>query len=130
MRGKSLQPRLNQAPPVQNRASKASPVQARQAPARHSFSSNPQQSRGSVGAVTKTTVTKVESDDEDEWSEDSELQDIDFRQLQSYKDQNSNVDKRNFGKGTLSIRLIPFIKAAVCYVFKYFLSTNMLQNLS
>ncbi|XP_026219951.1 zinc finger protein Dzip1 isoform X2 [Anabas testudineus] len=104
VRGKSLQPRINQAAPVQSRASKDSPVQARQAPARHSSSSNPQQSRGLVATVTKTTVTKVDSDDddddddEDEWSEVSELQEIDPRQLHSYKDQNSNVDKRNLSK--------------------------------
>ncbi|XP_044044183.1 zinc finger protein Dzip1 isoform X3 [Siniperca chuatsi] len=100
-RGKSPQTRLNQATPVQIRASKASPVQARQAPAMHSFSSNPQQARRSVGGVTKTAVTKMESDEEeeeDEWSEVSELQEIDPRQLQSHKDQNGNVDRRNFGK--------------------------------
>ncbi|XP_023285632.1 zinc finger protein Dzip1-like isoform X1 [Seriola lalandi dorsalis] len=96
-RGKSPQPRLNQATPVQIRASKASPVQARQAAVRQSFSSNPQQSWGSVGVVTKTAVSKMESD-EDEWSEVSELQEIDPKQLQGYRDQNGNVDKRNFGK--------------------------------
>ncbi|XP_038572919.1 zinc finger protein Dzip1 isoform X3 [Micropterus salmoides] len=101
-RGKSPQTRLHQATPVQIRASKASPVQARQAPAMHSFSYNPQQGRGSAGSVTKTALTKMESDeeeeDDDEWSEVSELQEIDPRQLQSHKDQNGNVDKRNFGK--------------------------------
>lgn len=106
-RGKTQQVRLNQATQLQIRASKASPVQTRKAAARHSFSSIPLQSRGSGGGVTKTTVTKMESDndddDDDEWSEVSELQEIDPRQLQSYKDQNGNVDKRNFGKGKLSI---------------------------
>lgn len=57
----------------------------------------------SVGGVTKTAVTKMESDEEeDEWSDVSELQEIDPRQLQSHKDQNGNVDKRNFGKGKLT----------------------------
>ncbi|XP_068575624.1 cilium assembly protein DZIP1 isoform X1 [Cebidichthys violaceus] len=93
-RGKSPQPRLNQ---VQIRASKASPVQSRQAQARQSFASNPQQARGSVGGATKPAVAKLESD-EDEWSEVSELQEIDPKRLQSFKDQNGNVDKRNFGK--------------------------------
>ncbi|XP_071320762.1 cilium assembly protein DZIP1 isoform X2 [Trachinotus anak] len=98
-RGKSPQPRLNKATPVQIRASKASAIQARQAAARQSFSSNPQQSWGSAGGVTKTATTKMESDDdEDEWSEVSELQEIDPRQLQGYRDQNGNVDKRSFGK--------------------------------
>lgn len=57
--------------------------------------------------MTKTTVTKIESDDDkdddDDWSEVSELQEIDPRQLQSFKDQNGNVEKRNFGKGKLSV---------------------------
>lgn len=102
-RGKSPQPRLNQ---VQIRASKASPVQARPAPASHSFSSNPQQARGPVGGVTRTTVTKIESDEE-EWSEVSELQEIDPKRLQTYKDQNGNVDKRNFGIGTFPFSKLP-----------------------
>ncbi|XP_041822058.1 zinc finger protein Dzip1 isoform X2 [Chelmon rostratus] len=97
--GKSPQSRQNQATPIQIRASKASPVQARQASASHLFSSNHQQARVSVGGVTETSVTKMESDEEeDEWSEVSELQEIDPRQLQSHKDQNGNVDKRSFGK--------------------------------
>lgn len=100
--GKSPQSRQNQATPIQIRASKASPVQARQASASHLFSSNHQQARVSVGGVTETSVTKMESDEEeDEWSEVSELQEIDPRQLQSHKDQNGNVDKRSFGKGKL-----------------------------
>ncbi|XP_035799554.1 cilium assembly protein DZIP1 isoform X2 [Amphiprion ocellaris] len=95
-RGKSLQPRLNQATPVQIRASKTSPVLTRQVAVRQSSTSNTQQSRTSLGGVTKTAVTKMESDEEeDEWSEVSELQEIDPRQLQSYKDQNGNVDKRS-----------------------------------
>ncbi|KAL6115502.1 dzip1 [Pungitius sinensis] len=93
-RGKSPQPRLNQ---VQIRASKTSPVQSRQAQARQSFTSGPQQDWGPVGNARKTAVTKMESD-EDEWSEVSELQEIDPKRLQSFKDQNGNVDKRNFGK--------------------------------
>ncbi|KAK9524089.1 hypothetical protein VZT92_017956 [Zoarces viviparus] len=94
-RGKSSQPTLNQ---VQVRASNASPVQSRQAQARQSFASNSQQARGSVGGATATAVAKLESD-EDEWSEVSELQEIvDPKRLQSFKDQNGNVDKRSFGK--------------------------------
>ncbi|XP_034408371.1 zinc finger protein Dzip1 [Cyclopterus lumpus] len=90
-RGKSPQPRLNQ---VQIGAGKASPVQSRLAQARQSFASNPQQARGSAA---RTAVAKMESDD-DEWSELSELQEIDPKRLQNFKDQNGNVDKRNFGK--------------------------------
>ncbi|XP_053170451.1 cilium assembly protein DZIP1 [Scomber japonicus] len=100
-RGKTLQSRLNQAPTHQIRSSKPSLVQARQPPTRH-LSSNPLQSQLSGGGVTKTTVTKMESDDDkdddDDWSEVSELQEIDPKQLQSFKDQNGNVEKRNFGK--------------------------------
>lgn len=95
-RGKSPQLRPSQATPVQI---KASPVQSRQAATRQPFSSKPQQSWGSAGVVTKTAVSKMESDeDEDDWSEVSELQEIDPRQFQGYKDQNGNVDKKNFGK--------------------------------
>ncbi|XP_022065083.2 cilium assembly protein DZIP1 isoform X2 [Acanthochromis polyacanthus] len=95
-KGKSPQPRLNQAAPVQIRASRASPVLTRQAAVRQSSTSIAQQARTSAGGATKTAVTKMESDEEeDEWSEISELQEIDPRQLQSYKDQNGNVDKRN-----------------------------------
>lgn len=92
----SPQRRTNQAPPVQNRASRANQPQTRQPPARHS---KPQQSHWSAGAVTKTTVTAVESDDDEESSDVSELQEIDFRQLQNSRDQNSNVDRRSFSKG-------------------------------
>lgn len=99
MRGKSQQPRQSQPTLFQTTASKASPVQTRQAAARYSFSSNPLQPVGSVNTVTKTTVAMMESDeDEDEWSKVSELQEIDPRQLQGYKDQNSNVEQRHFGK--------------------------------
>ncbi|CAK6978685.1 cilium assembly protein DZIP1 [Scomber scombrus] len=101
-RGKPLQSRLNQASTLQIRPSIAGPVQARQPPTRHLLSSNPLQSQLSGGGVTKTTVTKMESDDDgddyDDWSEVSEMQEIDPRQLQSFKDQNGNVEKRNFGK--------------------------------
>ncbi|KAM8903330.1 cilium assembly protein DZIP1 isoform 1-T2 [Spinachia spinachia] len=94
-RGKSPQPRLNQ---IQIRANKASPVQSRQAHVRQSFTSSPQQDWGPAGNATKTAVSKMESD-EDEWSEVSELEEIDPKRLQSFKDQNGNLDKRNFGNG-------------------------------
>lgn len=87
-RGKSPQPRLSQ---VQMGASRAGPVQSRQAHGPQSFASNPQQARGG------SAVAKMESDD-DEWSQVSELQEIDPKRLQNFKDQNGNVDKRNFGK--------------------------------
>lgn len=94
-RGKSPQPRLNQAIPVQTRGSKAAPpAPARQAVVSQMLSSSPQQARVSGGAATTTAFSKVESDEEgDEWSDISELQEIDPRQLQSQKDQNGNVDK-------------------------------------
>lgn len=98
-RGKSPPSRPNQAAPVQIKASKASPVQARHALTKQSFSFNSQQARGSAGGVTKTAVTKMESEEDDEWADISELQEIDPKQLQSHKDQNGNVEKRNFGKG-------------------------------
>lgn len=50
--------------------------------------------------MTKTTVTAMERDEDDgDWSEVSELQEIDPGQLQSYRDQNGNTEKRSFGKG-------------------------------
>lgn len=75
---------------------------ARQAAVRHSFSSSPQQSRALDARVTKTAVTKLASDDEEEdWSDVSELEEVDSRQFQSSKDQNGNVQNRTFGKGKL-----------------------------
>ncbi|XP_005744291.1 cilium assembly protein DZIP1 isoform X2 [Pundamilia nyererei] len=92
--GKSPQPRFNQATQIQTRADKASPVQDRQAIFRQSPISNIQYSK--VGGVTKTAVTKLKSDEEeDDWSEVSEQQETD---LQNYKDQNGNVEKKNHGK--------------------------------
>ncbi|XP_035485610.2 cilium assembly protein DZIP1 isoform X2 [Scophthalmus maximus] len=92
-RGKSPQPRLIQATPVHIRA-----VQPRQPVARLSYSSNSKQPRGSASAVTKMADAKTESDGDDEemWSEVSELQEIESAQLKNHKDQNGNVDKRNF----------------------------------
>ncbi|XP_060888515.1 cilium assembly protein DZIP1 isoform X4 [Labrus mixtus] len=76
---KSLQPRLNQANPVQIKTGKANPQPL----------------------VTKTVVSKIESDVEDfdeDWSDVSELQEIDPGRLQSHKDQNGNMDKKSFGQ--------------------------------
>ncbi|CAJ1086980.1 zinc finger protein Dzip1 isoform X2 [Xyrichtys novacula] len=88
---KSPQPRRNQASPVQIRASKASPVQSRQTLT----------SRETAVSVTKTAITKIESDDEeddDDWSDVSELQEINPGRLQSHKDQNGNVEKKSYGR--------------------------------
>ncbi|XP_047432413.1 cilium assembly protein DZIP1 isoform X2 [Mugil cephalus] len=92
-RGKLPQSRLNQAAPVQIRAGKSSPGLVRQAVVRQSSASSLRTS------VTKTAVTKIESDEEveeEDWSDLSELQEIDPKKLQSFKDQNGNVDKRNY----------------------------------
>lgn len=95
--GKLPQPRFNQATQIQTRADKASPVQDRQAVVRQSPISSIQYSKLLVGGVTKTAVTKLKSDEEeDDWSEVSEQQETD---LQNYKDQNGNVEKKNHGKG-------------------------------
>lgn len=92
--GKSPPPRFNQATQIQTRADKASPVQDRQAVVRQLPISSIQYSK--VGGVTKTAVTKLNSDEEeDDWSEVSEQQETD---LQNYKDQNGNVEKKNHGK--------------------------------
>lgn len=99
-KGKSQQPSLNQGAPVQLKYGKATPVLARQAAVRHSFSTSPQQSRALDARVTKTVVTQLASDDEEEdWSDVSELEEVHSRQFQSSKDQNGNVENRPFGKG-------------------------------
>lgn len=102
-RAKSLQPKYNQPTPTQIRTSKNTPVLARQAAVKQSSSTSPQRDRVSVGGPTKLVMTKMESEEEEDydWSDVSELQEIDPRQLQSNKDRNSNVDKKSFGKGTL-----------------------------
>ncbi|XP_028256346.1 cilium assembly protein DZIP1 isoform X2 [Parambassis ranga] len=98
-RGNPQQPRPNQAAPILIRASRASPILERQEAVRQSSTSSLQQSHGTTAGVTKTAVTKIESDEEvDDWSEVSELEEIDLRQLQSYEDQNGNVDKRKDNK--------------------------------
>ncbi|KAM6893944.1 cilium assembly protein DZIP1 [Xenentodon cancila] len=98
-RGKSPKPKANQATSVQMRASRTTPILVRQGAVRQPFTSKPQQSQSSVGGATRTAVTKMESDEEeDEWSDVSELQEIDPKQLQGYKDQNGNVDKKNHDK--------------------------------
>uniref|UniRef100_A0A674DW93 DAZ interacting zinc finger protein 1 n=1 Tax=Salmo trutta TaxID=8032 RepID=A0A674DW93_SALTR len=51
----------------------------------------PQQPRSTAVNTTKTAVTVVES--EGEWTEGSELEEVDPQQLQNYKDQNGNVQK-------------------------------------
>lgn len=57
----------------------------------------------SLGGVTKAADTKMQSDEEEDgWADVGELQEIDLSQLRSHKDQNGNVDKRNFGKGWFS----------------------------
>ncbi|KAM9327713.1 cilium assembly protein DZIP1-like [Pholidichthys leucotaenia] len=89
------QPRLNKAIPNHIQAGKASSV-----PALGQLSTFfPKQSISSQGGVTKMAVTKIDSsEEEDDWSEVSSLQETDSRQLQSYKDQNGNVEKKSHGK--------------------------------
>lgn len=109
-RGKSQHASQNQAVPVQAKPSKATPVLARQAAVRQSFSTSPQQSRVSDTRVTKTTVTKLASDEEEDWSDVSELQEIKSRPFQSSKDQNGNVENRNLSKGESQSKMF------MCYV--------------
>lgn len=94
-RGIQQQPRPNQAAPIQIRASKASPILERQAAVRQSSASSLQHSHVKTAGPTKTAVTQIESDEEeDDWSDVSELEEIDPKRLQSYKDQNGNMDTR------------------------------------
>ncbi|XP_028326583.1 cilium assembly protein DZIP1 isoform X2 [Gouania willdenowi] len=77
--GKSSQPRLNQSNLVQAKVGKTNPT-----PPKRFLGGN---------------ATKVESDEEEEaWTDVSELQEIDPRQLQCHRDQNGNVENRNRGK--------------------------------
>lgn len=69
---------------VQNKAGKTTPVLTKQASV---YSTNGLESR-----VSKTTVTQVDSDGED-WSDISELHEIDPKGLYSFKDQNGNLPK-------------------------------------
>ncbi|KAM4710960.1 cilium assembly protein DZIP1 isoform 2-T10 [Anableps anableps] len=98
-RVKSLNRKSNRAEPVQIKASKPTPVLARQAAVSHSSSSKPQPPRASVGSATRHAATKMESEeDEDEWSDVSDMVEIDPRQLHGFKDQNGNIDKGNPSK--------------------------------
>ncbi|XP_076004884.1 cilium assembly protein DZIP1 isoform X2 [Genypterus blacodes] len=83
-RAKSPQPKLIQATPVQMRPSIFSQKQS--SPSGYLKPSS----------TSKRTITMMDSDDD--WSEVSELQEIDPRQLQSYKDHNGNTDKTKAGK--------------------------------
>ncbi|CAN9498137.1 unnamed protein product [Ophioblennius macclurei] len=59
----------------------------------------PSQIRGSGASSKHVAVSRKQSDeDDDEWSEVSELQEISPQQLNRYRDQNGNVEKRNPGK--------------------------------
>ncbi|XP_037127890.1 zinc finger protein Dzip1 isoform X1 [Syngnathus acus] len=97
--GKPSHVTTNKQEAVQITARKSNLIQAKPAPAGLS-SFNSQLS----GGVNKTAaVMKIGNDNHDEIYEDdfsdvSELQEIDSRQLQSFKDQNGNVEKTSFGK--------------------------------
>lgn len=80
---------------VQIKGSKPTAVLARQTATSQS-SSKPQPPRASAGSATRQAVTKMESeDDEEDWSDVSELVEINPRQLNGFKDQNGNIDKGN-----------------------------------
>ncbi|XP_077406005.1 cilium assembly protein DZIP1 isoform X2 [Vanacampus margaritifer] len=96
--GKTSQGRINKEEAVQISSRKSNLIQAKPAPAGPSYFKSQL-----AGDMTKTAIIKLENDNEDEDYEDdfsdvSELQEIDSRQLQSFKDQNGNVQKTNFGK--------------------------------
>nr|XP_029516328.1 zinc finger protein Dzip1-like isoform X3 [Oncorhynchus nerka] len=80
--------KLTQSKPVQARSSQPKqvlPITTQAQPYK------PQQPRSTAVNTTKTAVTVVES--EGEWTEGSELEEVDPQQLQNYKDQNGNVQK-------------------------------------
>uniref|UniRef100_A0A8C7JT36 DAZ interacting zinc finger protein 1 n=1 Tax=Oncorhynchus kisutch TaxID=8019 RepID=A0A8C7JT36_ONCKI len=75
--------KLTQSKPVQARSGQPRTTQAQPY--------KPQQPRSAAVNTTKMGVNVVES--EGEWTEGSELEEIDQQQLQNYKDQNGNVQK-------------------------------------
>ncbi|XP_064825787.1 cilium assembly protein DZIP1-like isoform X1 [Oncorhynchus masou masou] len=75
--------KLTQSKPVQTRSGQPRTTQAQPY--------KPQQPRSAAVNTTKMGVNVVES--EGEWTEGSELEEIDQQQLQNYKDQNGNVQK-------------------------------------
>uniref|UniRef100_A0A1A8F5Z5 DAZ interacting protein 1 n=3 Tax=Nothobranchius korthausae TaxID=1143690 RepID=A0A1A8F5Z5_9TELE len=95
-KSKSPTSRLFQATPVQITASKTGPVQTKSAAAFQS-------SKQPAGAAVQTAVTKMESEEEDDdWSDVSELQEIDPKQTQGFKDLNGNINKQRFDKVQIS----------------------------
>lgn len=98
---KPLQLKLNPPNPAQimNRPSRNTPVLARQAVLTQSPSASNRQDRATAGGPTNMAITNMDSEEDDDWSDVSELQEIDPKRLQNNRDQNSNVDKRSFGKG-------------------------------
>uniref|UniRef100_A0A672HXY4 Zinc finger protein Dzip1-like n=1 Tax=Salarias fasciatus TaxID=181472 RepID=A0A672HXY4_SALFA len=64
------------------------------------------QVRGSRGGPRQAAVSRKQSDDDDGWSDVSELQEIDPQQLGRYRDQNGNLERRNPGKGQHSIQIV------------------------
>lgn len=97
-RVKSSNLKLNQV--VQIKGSKPTAVLARPTATSQS-SSKPQPPRASAGSAIRQAVTKMESEDdnEEEWSDVSELVEIKPRQLNGFKDQNGNIDKGDSNKG-------------------------------
>lgn len=77
-----LQFKPNKPPPVLSRQSAVS---------QSSFSSKPQQSHHAA--------MKTQSDDDEEWSDVSDMAEINPRQLHGFKNQNSNNDKGSHVKG-------------------------------
>ncbi|XP_076004920.1 cilium assembly protein DZIP1-like [Genypterus blacodes] len=96
-RAKSPQPKQIQATRVQMRPRMISPVQSRRAPpAKQSSMYRRLKSRERSSVPTKTAARMTDIDID--WSEVNELQEIDPRQLQIYKDQTGKMNKTNFGQ--------------------------------
>ncbi|MEQ2201455.1 hypothetical protein XENOCAPTIV_012689 [Xenoophorus captivus] len=80
------------------KAGKPTPVLVRQTAVSQPTSFKPQQSWASVGGMSRHTVSKLESDEDEDESDVSEMVEIDPRQLHGFKDQNGNIDKGNHNK--------------------------------
>ncbi|MEQ2166055.1 hypothetical protein GOODEAATRI_023775 [Goodea atripinnis] len=97
-RVKSSNLRSHQAMAVEMKAGKPTPVLVRQTAVSQPTSFKPQQSWASVGGMSRHTVSKLESDEDEDESDVSEMVEIDPRQLHGFKDQNGNIDKGNHNK--------------------------------
>ncbi|CAL8307612.1 unnamed protein product [Merluccius merluccius] len=79
---------------LQNPGGRPSPAVRQQTPARPTLASTPNQQRAPAGNAVKAAMVTVPNSDDDDWSDVSELQEIDPKRLQAYEDRSGDADKR------------------------------------